>query len=176
MRYIKAFLIGLIGLFIAITLLSLLLPSEVKVSRAVVINASTGKVYAQIANLKNWKNWEPLFASDSAVIHFSDSASGKFPFCDITYRNKQIHISMAELDSASVKFLLQSKGEDDIFNEIDIVPVGVNNGIQVEWKALTKLKWYPWEKFYGIFIDGITGADYEDALNHLKDFVEKNNN
>ena len=79
MRYIKMFLVGLIGLFIVITLLSLLLPSEVKVSRAVVINTTTGKVYTQIADFRNWKNWQPLFASDSAVIAFSNSTN-KLPF------------------------------------------------------------------------------------------------
>jgi hypothetical protein len=176
MRYIKGLLVGLIGLFIIITLLSLLLPSQVKVSRAVVINAATGKVYAQIADFKNWKNWEPLFASDSAIITFSDPASDKLSFCDVSYKDKQIHLSMVSMDTASVKFLLQSKGEDDILNEIDIVPVGANNGIEVEWKALTKLHWYPWEKFYGIFIDKMTGDGYEDALNRLKDFAEKNGN
>jgi hypothetical protein len=171
MRLIKGFLIGFIGLFIVITLLSLLLPSEVKVSRAVVINTTTGKVYAQIADFKNWKNWQPIFENDSAVIAFSNSTN-KLPFCDITYKERQIHLSMTAMDTASIKFLLQSKGEDKISNEIDITPVGVNNGIQVEWKALTHLRWYPWEKFYGIFIDRITGNGYEESLNNLKKFIE----
>jgi hypothetical protein len=171
MRYIKMFLVGLVGLFVVITLLSLLLPSEVKVSRAVVINSTTGNVYTQIADFKKWKNWQPIFASDSAVITFSDSTQ-QLPFCDIVYKDRQIHLSMTAKDSASIKFLLQSKGEDDIFNEMDVTPVGINNGIQVEWKALTKLHWYPWEKVYGIFIDRITGNGYEQSLDSLKKFVE----
>ena len=92
----------------------------------------------------------------------------------LAYKGRQIHLSMTSKDSASIKFLLQSQGEDDIFNEMDITPVGMNNGIEVEWKALTKLHWYPWDKFYGIFVDRMTGNNYEDALNHLKDFIEGN--
>jgi hypothetical protein len=171
MRYIKMFFFVLIGLFIIITLLSLLLPSESQVSRAVVIsNATTGKIYTQIADFRNWKNWEPLFASDSAVITFS--STNTLPFCDVAYKGRQVHLGMTSIDSTAVKFMMQAKGKDDIVNEIDIIPVGTNNGIQVEWKALTKLHWYPWDKLYGIFVDRMTGNNYEDALNHLKDFIE----
>jgi hypothetical protein len=34
------------------------------------------------------------------------------------------------------------------------------------------MKWYPWEKFSGIFVDKMTGPGYQAALNELKDFVE----
>ena len=44
--------------------------------------------------------------------------------------------------------------------------------MQVEWNAVTRLKWYPWEKFYGIFIEKSSGQGYEDALNSLKTYVE----
>lgn len=174
MRFIKAFFIGIITLFIIITLLSLLLPSKVKVSRAVVINSTTGKAYTQLADLKNWKNWEPIFASDSALLIFSNPQDTGLPYCDIIYKERQVRITMTAIDSTAIQFLLRSKGEDDISNEIDITPVGDNNGIQVEWKALNHLHWYPWDKFYGIFIDRLTGNGYEDALHKLKDFLEHN--
>src|SRR5260221_13231604 len=98
MRFIKAFIVGLVGLFIIITLLSLLLPSNVRVSRAVVMNSTTGKVYTQIADLKNWKNWQPLFASDSAIIVFSPAGSEAV----ITYKSRQIHITITATDSTAV--------------------------------------------------------------------------
>ncbi len=174
MRFIKLFLVGIIGLFVVVTLMSLLLSSQVKVSRAVVINAPANKIFAQLANFKNWKNWQPLFASDSAKITFSDSTVPmQHAYCDIIYQERQVHLNMISIDSSSIKFTLQSKGEDEIVNEIILTPVEAQNQIQVEWKALTKLHWYPWDKFYGIFIDRITGPGYEDALNGLKAFTEK---
>jgi len=174
MRYIKLFLVGIIGLFIVVTLMSLLLPSQVKVSRAVVINATTGKVYTQLADFKNWKNWQPMFASNLSTITFSDSTVNKQnAYCDITYQERHVHLNMTSIDSSSIKFVMQSEGEDEIVNEITITPVIAQNQIQVEWKALTKLHWYPWDKFYGIFVDRITGQGYDDALNSLKAFIEK---
>src|SRR6202000_530181 len=99
-------------------------------------------------------------------IRFSDSTViPSNAYCDITYQKRQVHLNMTSVDSSSIKFVIQSKGEDEIVNEIVITPIVAQHQIQVEWKALTKLHWYPWDKFYGIFIDRITGPGYEDALN-----------
>ena len=173
-RLIKAFLIGIIGLFIMITLLSLLIPSRVKISRIVIINnVRANKIFAQIVDLKNWKNWHPVFRNDSAVMSLSEPSTGKNAYCDISYNNRSTHLSIISVDAASVKFLLQSKGENEIENEISIIQANTENEIHVEWRALTRLRWYPWEKFYGIFIDKMTGPGYENALNGLKNFLEK---
>jgi hypothetical protein len=175
MRFIKAFLFGITGLFIIITLLSLLITSNVRVARAAVINtAGVDKCYQQIADLTNWKNWHPIFKTGAAVISFGKITKGKNAACDITYKNKITHLSITAADSVSVKFMLQAKGENDIENIIHLTPLMAPGGIKAEWRALTKLHWYPWEKFYAIFIDRITGPGYDAALNGLKDFIEKN--
>ena len=67
-------------------------------------------------------------------------------------------------DSTSIKFLLQAEGENDIDNDIVITRYPSQQSVQVEWRAITKLHWYPWEKFYGIFIDKLTGPGYEAAF------------
>src|SRR5205807_1363242 len=108
---------------------------------------------------------------DSVTLFFSNPSKGKNAYCDINYNNKQTHLVITDADSSSIKFLLQSKKENTISNELDIIPLEGHN-IRVEWKATTKLNWYPWEKFYGIFIDKITGPSYENALNGLKKYAE----
>jgi len=175
MRLVKAFLFGITGLFIVVTLLSLLIPSKVKVSRATVINNTTlDKLYQQTADLKNWKNWHPMFKKEVAVISFGNVSVGNNAACDVVYNNKTTHLAITSADTSSVKFILQSPGENDIENEISFTPVRSAEEIRVEWKALTRVHWYPWEKFYAIFIDKISGPGYEDALNGLKNFIEKN--
>ncbi len=175
LRFVKAFLFGITGLFITITLLSLLITSNVRVSRATVINnTSIDKLYQQTANLKNWKNWHPMFKEGVAGINFGTVTTGKNAGCDIVYNNKTTHLVITDTDSSSIKFILQSKGENVIESTISFTPLTAANDIRVEWRALTKLHWYPWEKFYAIFIDKITGPGYDAALNGLKDFIEKN--
>ena len=171
MRLIKAFLAGITGLFVVTTLLSLLIPSSVKVSRVVLIsNTTTANVYTQIATLYNWKNWHPVFKSNDAVVTFPKA--DKNVYCEISYNNKVTKLTVIAADTSSVKFILQSAGENDIENEIAVAPVPGQKNVQVQWNAYNILKWYPWEKFYGIFIDKLTGPGYDAALNGLKEYLE----
>lgn len=174
-RFIKAFLFGITGLFLVVTLLTLLITSNVRVSRATVINnTSIDKIYQQIVDLKNWKNWHPIFKTGVAVINFTNKTVDKNAACDIVYNNKTTHLLITNIDSTSVKFILQSPGENDIENTIILSQLSSDKEIRVEWRAVTKLHWYPWEKIYAIFIDKISGPGYDAALNGLKDFIEKN--
>jgi hypothetical protein len=171
MRLIKAFLTGAIGLFIVMTLLSLLIPSNVKVSRTTLINnTTTTNVLTQVTTLSNWKNWHPVFKSSDAKINIIPGAGDTA--AEIIYGTKSVKLLITAADSTTVKFTLQSPGESDIENEIFISPILNQANVQVEWRALNKLKWYPWEKFYGIFIDKLTGPGYDEALTGLKDYLE----
>jgi hypothetical protein len=174
-RLIKAFLFGIAGLFIMITILSLLIPSNVKVARVVVINNTTaGKIYQQTGNLRNWKNWQPMFKPGVAVVNFGNITEGKKASCDIVYNNKTTHLAITAADTSSVKFLLQSKGGNDIENNIILSPLPSSQSVHVEWRTVTKLHWYPWDKFYAIFLDKMSGPGYEAALSNLNDYIEKN--
>lgn len=169
MRLIKAFLAGITGLLIFITLLSLLIPAHPKVSRTIVINTgSKEKVITQVKNLGNWKNWQPLFASDSSKITFGKSDEDAA--CTVLYKGKATHLKILKTDSSSVTFTLNAEGESQVINQIFIS--SLHQQTRVDWIATTNLHWYPWEKFYAIFIDKLTGPGYEASLNGLKKFVE----
>jgi hypothetical protein len=93
--------------------------------------------------------------------------------CVILHRGKEIRVKLIAADSSAVRFILQSMGENDIENNIVFTPLSNQHAVQVEWRSLTRLHWYPWEKFYAIFMDKITGPGYEAALNGLKSYIEK---
>lgn len=172
MRAVKAILAGAIGLFVFITLLSLLIPAHPKVSRTVVINTSSKeKVMVQLTDLANWKNWHPVFASDSVTVSFGKISSGPEASCFITYNNKTTRLSLTKIDSVSVAFELHAKGENTT-NQISVTSIAPQQ-IKVDWLATTHLHWYPWEKFYAIFIDKLTGPGYEAALQGLKKYIEQ---
>lgn len=174
-RLVKAFIFGITGLFIVITLLSLLITSKVKTSRFVIINNTTAeKIYQQTADINNWKNWHPVFKPGVTVVNITDSSVGKNAACDIVYNNKTTHLVITAADTSSIKFNLQSGSAKDIENDLVITPIPQQHSVQVEWRVLNNLHWYPWEKFYAIFINKITGPGYEEALNALKTFLEKN--
>ena len=171
MRLIKGLLVVIIGLFLMITLFSLLIPSNVRISRAVVINnTNANAIFQQIVPFENWKNWHPIFTSDSATFN-RESKDGSF---HIFHRQQDIVLALKDSDSSSIHFLLKVSGANDVQNELVIHSLPAQEAVQVEWRTITHLKWYPWEKFYGIFLDQLTGASYEAALNGLRIFIEGN--
>jgi hypothetical protein len=168
MRLLKGFIIALFGLAIMITLLSLLIPSRVMVTRAVVMNAPADKVMAQIKNLGNWKNWQPVFKTDSVQLAYNADSTT----CRWETNGKTNQFVIDSVTQNAVYLSQQRKGEADVKNILVVLPLTDQIGVQVEWRTITHLKWYPWEKFYGIFIDKLAGPGYEDALKSLKEFVE----
>ncbi|MDB5203623.1 MAG: hypothetical protein JWQ27_3032 [Ferruginibacter sp.] len=172
MKMLKGFLVALIGLFIVITLLSLLIPSKVLTVKGIPVYAPKEKVVAALADLRNWKNWHPVFMNDSSI-KFSEPSSGVNAFAEWNSGNKTNRFNITSVGPNEIRIALKRAGENDVENVLTILPLESSNGFQVEWKALTKLKWYPWEKFAGIFVDKITGPGYETALNSLKEYLEK---
>lgn len=172
MRLVKGFLIVLSGLFIFITILSLFIPSRLMVTRAVVINAPADKVFSQVSNLQHWKNWQPVFMLDSAGIRFKTGANGISHACEWDSRGKKNKMKITGTSDNVIRATLLREGENEVQNTISLLPLADSSQVQVEWSVLVKLKWYPWEKFYGIFIENITGEGYEAALNSLKAYAE----
>jgi hypothetical protein len=172
MQMFKSFFFTLAGLFIIITLISLLIPSEVRVERGVVVNGSARKVFAEVRNLRNWAHWQPVFRDGAARLNFSADSTGINSFVEWERNGNRNKFMVTGLHENQITVSLIRKGENDVINTISVLPLPDTNTVQVGWKALTRLKWYPWEKFSGIFIEKLTGQGYEDALNGLKGYVE----
>lgn len=172
MRLIKGFFFAVAGLSIVVTLFSLLMPSKVMTVRSVVIHAKSDKVFSEIADLEKWKHWHPVFMQDSTSMHFSETTSGVHSFAEWTTNGKKNKLLIVEVLPGQLKATLTRPGEHEINNYITVTPLKDSNNVQAEWTVITKLKWFPWEKFSGIFIDKMTGPGYENALNNLKELIE----
>jgi hypothetical protein len=71
MKLIKGAIFVFVGLFVMVTLISLLIPSRIVTARAVTVQADSIKLFNEISDLKNWKNWHPVFKADSTSLKFS---------------------------------------------------------------------------------------------------------
>lgn len=174
LKLVKGFFIVLGGLFVFITLFSLLIPSRVRITRAVVIQSTASKVYPELADLARWKNWQPVFKADSTAITLTAGASGLADAAAWESAGKKNLLTITSRNGHAVSATLQRKGESTTEYNISVLPLADSGQVQVEWNVLVKLKWYPWEKFSGIFIEKMTGDGYEAALNSLKQYVENN--
>lgn len=173
MRLVKGFLIAITGFFILITLISLLIPSTVVTVKSVSVHVSQQKITTAIKDLQEWKKWHPLFIQNNAI-QISEPSVGKNAKAQWQQNAKINDITITDVFAEGLKFNVTREGENPIQTFLTALPVQEPNTQQIEWKAVTKLKWYPWEKFGGIFISEMTGPGYEQALNSLKKYLENN--
>lgn len=172
MRLAKGFILAIAGLFIVVTLFSLLMPSKVMTVRTVVIHAKAEQVFAQIADLHQWKKWHPVFMQDSAAMYISEPSGGVNAYAEWTSNGKENKLLINKILPNQLQASLMREGENAGENFISVTSLKDSNNVEAEWRVLTKLKWYPWEKFSGIFVDKMTGPGYEAALNNLKELIE----
>ena len=172
MKLVKGFLFAVAGLFAMITLVSLLMPSTVVTSKTVVITADRAKIESAIADFSQWKKWHPIFIRDSSSVVLSNPPYGVNASATWGQNDKKTELVITKIIADAVWINLSHPGENDVKNVLSIFPLDGSNDLQIEWSAITKLKWYPWEKFSGIFVSQLTGPGYEAALNNLKTYLE----
>lgn len=172
LRLVKGFLFVIAGFFVLITLISLLIPSQVVTVKSVTLHAPQEKIVAAISDLQAWKKWHPVFTEASNNIVISNPSSGKNAKAIWAQNGKTNTIEITEPFAQGIKFDVSREGEKPVHTSLAALPMQEPGTFQVEWKALTKLRWYPWEKFAGIFVTEMTGPGYEHALNQLKQYIE----
>ena len=161
MRFIKLVIISLIVLASLITGLSALFPSTVIVSRAMEVSALPSQIEKYTSNLKEWKYW------------MSDLKQNKVVWVGDTVKISTQSINLVSKNENSATFNWVAAGQRPYIVKIEWIPL--QKGIYViHWSFEQHVKWYPWEKFAGIFVTEITGPGYENALNGLKIFTEMN--
>lgn len=173
MRLVKGFLFVAAGFFLLITLISLLIPSRVMTVKSIIIHAPQQRILPAINDLLLWKQWHPVFKNNAAAVTISNPSTGINAYAQWLAFNRKTNFTITAVFPEGINFLLNRPGENAVENSLTCIPMQEAGTYQVEWKALTKLKWYPWEKFSGIFTGEITGPGYEAALKELKNYTEQ---
>ena len=172
MKLVKGFLFAIAGLFAMITLVSLIMPSTVVTTQSVVINADRSEIKAALLDFAQWKKWHPILIRDSSSLILSNPTYGVNASAEWVSTDKKTKLVITNIVAEAVMITLSQPGENPVKNALSIFPMQDSKELQVEWSAVTKLKWYPWEKFSGIFVSQLTGPGYEVALNNLKTYLE----
>lgn len=173
MKLLKGFLFVGLGLFVMITLFSLLMPSRVVTTKAIVIHAPKEQIINAISNLENWKLWNPVFLAHSSQGTVSTTPTGAAQEISWQSNDKNYCFAITERFEAGLRLTLTAAGEKPTEHNIVVLPLPEIGNCQVEWTALSKLGWWPWQKFAGIFESQVTGPGYEQALQSLKKYLEE---
>lgn len=162
MRIIKLGLISLVGLSLVIFLLSALIPSEMRVSRAITIDVPRDSVIGKVKDLSQWKQWNVLV--NKAELTNKEFSSSRFT-------STELSVSLSGNDSSLVHTQWTRSGQPPIACGMNVL--AAENRTIVQWYFDFKVKWYPWEKFGSIIFDNQLGPPMEQSLAQLKKLAEQ---
>lgn len=166
MRFVKLLLISGVLLFILITAISLLIPFNVRISRATNIHAPTEKIWQQVDDMQKWTEWNPFFSKlPAGTIHFTDSSKTTMEVSGTIVQWSQ------KKPDERIATLQTGKGKSVINGWKSIEHAG-SDSTTLQWYMDFKLRWYPWEKFSSLVFDKSYGASMEKGLQNIKNIVE----
>jgi hypothetical protein len=180
MRIIKMFLFVLVGLFAVVTIIGLFIPSSVKISRGIIIHADSAHLQRELGDVKNWNQWFPWITADKgAIVQLSpvtNEPGSFFRWQGVKFKSAGT-ITLQEINQGEILLLLELKDMNASAGGFRIRTTGTRNEVtEVLWYMEYKLKWYPWERFYGIFADRMIGPAFEMGLEQLKNYAEQKQN
>jgi hypothetical protein len=165
MRFLKLGLISVVALFVIILLISLLLPSHIRISRAIDIGASAEKIDPLLSDIKKWEQWNEYVRA---------------------YHNRIAETDMLKADEIAIfmtgqkKSLVTADWQQPSGNKFSSGFAIIGNNSKhsyttVQWYFDFHVKWYPWEKFQSIVYDQQLGPVMEKSLTNLKRIAENSN-
>lgn len=170
MKVFRLLIISIVLLFSIVTGMSLLIPSEVRISRATNMHALPATVWAYVDDMRQWQQWNPF------VVHTADSL--------VRYTGAgSNHVDAGiDIDGTSIRWV-EMKKEERIarMSKKDFKPVimgwriinhTATDSITVQWYMNFRLRWYPWEKFSSLLFEKNYGTRMEQGLTRLKKLAE----
>ena len=163
MKFIKLVVISALLLFALITALSLLLPSDVRISRAININATSEAIYPYLSDLREWRKWNRL-------VQQADSMHTIKLMVDDSLASDNLHIAITRKLTDTIETNWMQPGGKISKGNFSLLR-GERYTV-VQWYFDFHLDWYPWQKFQSIIYDKQLGPSMELSLLQLKQIIE----
>lgn len=164
MRIVKLAIISAVVLFLVTYLFSLIIPSQIRVSRAMNISVPNDSLRAMITDLRQWHLWNELVENpDLTHPHFSQNE----------FSSDQLTVTSLPSTGDTLKTAWRQQKNAQVLAS-GFTWEGNGNQLVIQWYFDIKLRWYPWEKFGSIVFDKQMGPPMEKSLGNLKKLLEKN--
>ncbi len=175
MRGTRNIVIGIAVLFIGLVGIGLWLPPKVRVARSVDIAAPPATVYAIVNNYRVFGKWSPWLAKDPDMkIEFSGARSGvgaKYAWSG----NRNVGSGNQEIVAAVPDRQVDTQLIFNGFSRPSLASFLIEpsaQGSKTTWVLDTDLGPSPLAHYFGLFMDGWIGTDFEHGLAQLKTFAE----
>lgn len=174
MKIVLKLLGGLAVLVLVLLVVAFLLPRTYRIERTIVIKAKPEVVFAQIVDLRAWKNWGSWHAKDPAMkLSYSEKSTGVGAWSAWESKsegNGKMTITAVE-PAKSATYLLEFP-DMGMQSNGSMVLQPADAGVKVVWVDAGDLGMNPLSRWFGLFLDGMIGPDFEKGLANLKRLTE----
>ena len=172
MRF-SGFVISMVIIAGLLYLGSLLLPSKITISKSILIKAPEIRVEREIRDFKNWKHWYPAFKNENVSVIENPAKPGMIQSVSLKDNNgKLLTLNLVASKPDTVTIEVKNVSSTKV-NYQFLMARHKDGQTQLTWNVNTLVPWYSVEKVKGIFLDKISGPQYEAALMNLKKAAEK---
>jgi len=165
---------GLAMLVLVLVAAAFFFPREYRVERSTVIKAPVAAIHAQLADMRNWRSWTVWHERDPAMTNTFSAAQGVVgawsKWESKTEGNGQS--TLTEVTPNRIVYRLE-------FPDMGMQSTGTfvltpqPDGVQVVWSDTGDLGMNPLSRWFGLFLDGMIGPDFEGGLARLKRNLEQ---
>lgn len=174
MKILIKILGGLALLVVLLVVVAFFLPRKYRVERSVVIAAQPEQILAPCADLSAWRAWAIWHQRDPNLkVTYSKPPTGVGAWSAWESKNEG-NGKMTISSVAATKIVYALEFPD--FNMkstgvMEVVPEG--SQFRIIWSDEGDLGLNPLSRWFGLFLDGAIGKDFETGLQNLKKLVEK---
>lgn len=177
MKFVKRFLLVILGLLVVVAAVGLFLPQQVRVERAITIEAPAHEIYPLINDFHQFNTWSPWARKDpDTQYRFEGPPSGVGAKMYWTSEHPEVGSGNQEIveseDNAFVKTRLNFGAQGEAHAYFNLSPEA--NGTRVVWGFMTDFGMNPVGRYMGLLFDSWIGTDYETGLANLKKTAEAN--
>lgn len=165
-RWTKPVIIGISGLFAVMLAFSLLMPGHVMTSKWVKVGVSKDSVIHTLGDLGTWNSWN-LLLQDARDISVKDSTLHW-----TSARGTANVIRVDTINEKGVSTTLTLNDSRPFISGFAVEKSPEQDSVQVVWYIIEELKWYPWEKFYGMMASDMKGPLMEASLGRFREKLE----
>jgi len=168
MKIIKLGLISAVVLFMVATIIGLLLPSTVVVSRATDIQKSADSVLPLLTDLSRWPEWMEGVKDNGFTVTTPQSKG-----VGAKARVNGNIITLTGIAPRKVSSLWEGGNGFNQQAEFNMFTDSANTVTTVQWGFTQYIGWYPWERLGSFMNDKILGPGMEKSLENLKKRMEQ---
>ena len=174
MKIVLRILGGLAVLVLLLVVVAFFFPRQYRVERSVLIQAPAETVFAHVGDLRAWKNWTAWHERDAEMkVSYSEKTTGANAWS--AWESKSEGYGKMTFDTWDPAKKVVYRLEFPDFGMISSGMVELqpaSGGVRTVWVSEGDLGMNPVNRWFGLFLDGMIGRDFEKGLAKLKTVCE----